>query len=105
MSDEEFHDMMETQNFGFYETFSDQIFLFNDLYQPRLIEKCNVAILDPRLIEGQVEEGFQRTSRLSEQNEVSNSEILDEVFSDSEFEDEEILAISDVGLKISKACS
>ena len=103
MSDEEFHDMMETQNFGFYETFSDQIFLFNDLYQPRLIEKCNIAILDPRLIEGQVEEGFQRTSRLSEQIEVSNSEILDEVFSDSEFEDEEILAISDVGLKISKA--
>ena len=103
MSDEEFHDMMETQNFGFYETFSDQIFLFNDLYQPRLIEKCNVAILDPRLIEGQVEEGFQRTSRLSEQNEVSNFENLDEVFSDSEFEDEEILAISDVGLKISKA--
>ena len=39
MSDEEFHNMMEAQNYEFYDTFYDQIFLFNDLYQPRVVEK------------------------------------------------------------------
>ena len=84
------------------ETFSNQIFLFNDLHQPKVVEKCNLAIPDPKLPQGQIEEGFQRTSRLSDQIVVSNSKNLNEYFSDSEFEDEEILAISSKELKISK---
>lgn len=43
MSDEEFHDMMDAQNYEFYDTFYDQIFLFNDLYQPRVVEEKRLS--------------------------------------------------------------
>ena len=106
MDDEHFHYMMQAQDRKFYQTFSDQVFLFNDLCDSQVYEKCDLAVFSSGSNEDLGEESIQSTSRLTVWRD-DNSKFLDsdleEIFSESEFEDEEVLALSDRGMKISKA--
>ena len=106
MDDDEFHYMMQAQDRKFYQTFSDQVFLFNDLCDSQVYEKCDLAVFSSGTNEDLGKESIQSTSKLPVWNE-ENSKFLDsdleEIFSESEFEDEEVLALSDRGMKISKA--
>ena len=106
MDDEHFHHMMQAQDRKFYQTFSDQVFLFNDLCDSQVYEKCDLAVFSSESTKDLGKERIQSTSKLPVWNE-DNSQFLDsdleEVFSESEFEDEDVLAVSDRGMKISKA--
>ena len=106
MDDEKFHHMMQAQDRKFYQAFSDQVFLFKDLCDSQVEEKCDLAVFSRGSTEDLGKECIQSTSKLPVWNE-DNSKFLDsdleEVFSESEFEDEEVLALSDRGMKISKA--
>ena len=106
MNDEEFHYMMQAQDRKSYQTFSDHVFNFNDLCDSQVYEKCDLAVFSSGSNEDLGKEHIQSTSKLPVWN-VDNSKFLDsdleEVFSESEFEDEEVLALSDRGMKISKA--
>ena len=106
MDDEKFHHMMQAQERKFYQAFSDQVFLFKDLCDSQVEEKCDLAVFSYGSTEDLGKECIQSTSKLPVWNE-DNSKFLDsdleEVFSESEFEDEEVLALSDRGMKISKA--
>ena len=106
MDDDHFHHMMQAQDRKFYQTFSDQVFLFNDLCDSQVYEKCDLAVFSSESTKDLGKECIQSTSKLPVWNE-DNSKFLDsdleEVFSESEFEDEEVLAVSDRGMKISKA--
>ena len=106
MEDEYFHYMMQAQDRKFYQTFSDQVFSFNDLCDSQVYEKCDLAVFSSGSNEDLGEESIQSTSRLTVWRD-DNSKFLDsdleEIFSESEFEDEEVFAISDRGMKISKA--
>ena len=105
MDDEKFHHMMQAQDRKFYQAFSDQVFLFKDLCDSQVDEKCDLAVFSCGSTEDLGKERIQSTSKLPVWNE-DNSKFLDsdleEVFSESEFEDEEVLALSDRGMKISK---
>ena len=106
MPDEQFHYMMQAQDRKFSEPFSDPVFLMNDLCDSQVYEKCDLAAFSSESTKDLGKERIQSASKLPVWNE-DNSKFLDsdleEVFSESEFEDEEILAISDRGMKISKA--
>ena len=106
MNDEDFHYMMEAQDRKFYQTFSDQVFNFNDLCDSQVYGKCDLAVFSHESNEDLGKERIQSTSKLPVWN-VDNSKFLDsdleDIFSESEFEDEEVLALSDRGMKISKA--
>ena len=106
MNDEKFHHMMQAQDRKFYQAFSDQVFLFKDLCDSQVEEKSDLAVFSYGSTEDLGKEHIQSTSKLPVWNE-DNSKFLDsdleEVFSESEFEDEEVLALSDRGMKISKA--
>ena len=106
MEESQFHHMMQAQDRKFYQTFNDQIFLFNDICDSQVDEKCDLAVFSKGPNQDLRKERIQSASKLSDWNE-STSKFLDsdleEVFSESEFEDEEVLALSDRGMKISKA--
>ena len=106
MDDDHFHYMMEAQDRKFYSTFSDPVFNFNDLCDSQVHEKCDLAVFSFGSNKDLGKEHIQSTSKLPVWNE-DNSKFLDsdleDIFSESEFEDEEVLAISDRGMKISKA--
>ena len=97
---------MQAQDRNFYQTFSDPVFLFNDTCNSQVYEKCNLAVFSSGSTKDLDEECIQSTSKLPVWNE-DNSSLLDSdlevIFSESEFEDEEVLALSDRGIKISKA--
>ena len=106
MSDDQFHYMMEAQDRKFYSTFSDSVFNFNDLCDSQVHEKCDLAVFSSGSNKDLGKERIQSTSKLPVWKD-DNSKFLDsdleEIFSESEFEDEEVLALSDRGMKISKA--
>ena len=106
MDDEHFHYMMEAQDRKFYSTFSDPVFNFNDLCDSQVYEKCDLAVFSSGSNKDLGKESIQSTSKLPVWKE-DNSKFLDsdleDIFSESEFEDEEVLALSDRGMKISKA--
>ena len=106
MDDEQFHYMMEAQDRKFYLTFSDPVFNFNDLCNSQVHEKCDLAVFSSGSNKDLGKERIQSTSKLPVWRE-DNSKFLDsdleDIFSESEFEDEEVLALSDRGMKISKA--
>ena len=95
--------MMQAQDRKFYPTFSDPVFNFNNLCNSQVYEKCDLAGFSSGSNEDLGKEHIQSTSKLPVWNE-DNSKFLDsdleEVFSESEFEDEEVLALSDRGMKI-----
>ena len=106
MNDDQFHYMMEAQDRKFYLTFSDPVFNFNDLCDSQVHEKCDLAVFSSGSNKDLGKERIQSTSKLPVWKE-DNSKFLDsdleDIFSESEFEDEEVLALSDRGMKISKA--
>ena len=63
MNDEDFHHMMAAQDKKFFNTFSDQVFLFNEL-DTSYTDTCSMALLDEPQ-ESMKEEGIQSTSRPS----------------------------------------
>ena len=83
-----------------------QTFLFNNTCKSQVFEKCDLAVFISGSTKYLDEECIQSTSKLPVWNE-DNSKLMDsdleEIFSGSEFEDEEVLALSDRGMKISKA--
>ena len=105
MDDDHFHYMMEAQDRKFYSTFSDPVFNFNDLCDSQVCEKCDLAVFSSGSNKDLGKESIQSASKLPVWKE-GNSKFLDsdleDIFSESEFEDEEVLAISDRGMKISK---
>ena len=106
MDDDHFHHMMQAQDRKFYQSFSDPVFLFDGLCDSQVIEKCDLAVFRSESNEDLGKEGTQSASKLpvwrDEDSKFLDSD-LEEVFSESEFEDEAVLAISDRGMKISKA--
>ena len=106
MDDDHFHHMMQAQDRKFYQPFSDPVFLFNDLCDSQVDEKCDLAVFRSESTEDLGKESIQSISKLPVWRD-DNSKFLDsdleEVFSESEFEDEGVLAIGDRGMKISKA--
>ena len=106
MEDEQFQYMMEAQDRKFYSTFSDPVFNFNDLCDSQVHEKCDLAVFSSGSNEDLGKERIQSANKLPVWRE-DNSKFLDsdleDIFSESEFEDEEVLALSDRGMKISKA--
>ena len=106
MDDERFYYIMQAKDRKFCQTFSDPVFLFNDTCDSQVYEKCDLAVFSSGSTKDLDEECVQNTSKLPVLNE-DNSKLLDsdleEIFSRSEFEDEEVLALSDRGMKISKA--
>ena len=86
MNDEDFHHMMAAQDENFFNTFSDQVFLFNEL-DTSYTDTCSMALLDEPL-ENMKEEGIQSTSR------PSNVQVS-KTFSESFDDEEEVLAITE----------
>ena len=96
MDDDHFHYMMEAQDRKFYSTFSDPVFNFNDLCDFQVYEKCDLAVFSSGSNKDLGKERIQSTSKLPVWKE-DNSKFLDsdleDIFSESEFEDEEVLAL------------
>ena len=106
MDDDHFHHMMQAQDRKFIQPFSDPVFLFHDLCDSLVEEKCDLAVFRSESNEDLGKEGIQSASKLPvwrDDNSKFLDSYLEEVFSESEFEDERVLAISDRGMKISKA--
>ena len=106
MDDEKFHYIMQAQDRKFDQTFSDPVFLLNDTCNSQVYEKCDLAVFSSGSTKDLDEECIQSISKLPVWNE-DNSKFFDsdleEIFSELEFEDEEVLVLSDRGMKMSKA--
>ena len=64
MNDEDFHYMMQAQDRKLYQTFSDQVFNFNDLCDSQVYEKCGLAVFSSGSNEDLGKECIQSTSKL-----------------------------------------
>ena len=69
MDDDQFHYMMQAQDRKFYQTFSDQVFLFNDLCDSQVYEKCDLAVFSSESTKDLGKEHIQSTSKLPVWNE------------------------------------
>ena len=91
MDDDQFHYMMQAQDRKFYQTFSDQVLLFNDLCDSQVYEKCDLSLFSSESTKDLGKERIQSTSKLPVWNE-DNSKFLDSDLEEPEGDDQSTVA-------------